>query len=150
MTPDEMESNYEKAMQAEQKLSIARASMDKLSAMGENVSMQDLVKAGGRLVAAGLDATSVAGMLADAGAMANDNPKLLAEWVQQQDVGLHQREAELKLSTRDLRYHMGLTGMQMITKGMGQMGGPMSVSGEGAHPQAPTSNPLLPQESPNG
>lgn len=154
MTPDEMESNYDKAQAALNKLTIARTSMDKLTSMGENVSMGDLVKAGGRLVASGLDATSVAGLLADAGAEASDNPKLLAEWVKHQDIELHQREAQLKLATRDLAYHMGLTGVQMIAKGMGQMGGPLGASGGGPDPSAsppPLSNPLMPSpETPNG
>lgn len=141
-SPGEMEAAFEQAQEAARKLSIARSGMDKLTSMGENVSMKDLVKLGGKLVAGGLDSTSVASLLADA---PQDNSSLLAEWVKQQDIQLHQREAELKLQTRDLRFHMGLTGMGMVSQGLSAQAGPMAPgaqpAGQAASP--PQSNPLM-------
>lgn len=147
--PDQLEAQFEQAQQAEAMLRIAREGLDGLVKKGDTVSMEDLVTVGGRLVANGLDSTQIASMLADA---PQDNPQLLAEWIQQQDIELHQREAHLQLATRDLRYHMGMAGMGMIMQGASQTAGALAPSDEGPGPAAPTpspSNPLLPG-GPNG
>jgi hypothetical protein len=150
MTLDEMETSFDQAQEAAKKLAIARAGMDKLTAMGENVSMKDLVKLGGKLVAAGLESLAVASMLADA---PQENPKLLAEWIQKQDIDLHQREAQLKLQTRDLRFHMGLAGMGLISQGLASQGGGLAPGGapQDEAPAPTQTNPLMPQAGgPNG
>lgn len=136
MSPDELEANYSKAMAAEQMLGVARSQLDKLAALGANVSMDDLVKSGAKLVAGGLDPTAVASMLADA---PSGSSELLAEWVTQQDLMLHQREAQLKLATRDLKYHMGIAGMHMLAQGTAQSAGALGPQGALTAPSAPSS-----------
>lgn len=137
----ELEQNYEQLKQAQQTLDVARAQMDKLAAKGDNVTIEDLVKVAGRLVARGLDPTAMASMLADA---PQENNGLLAEWVKKQDVELTQREQHLKLVMRSTRFQLGMKGIGMVKAGMGMN----ALTGGGGAPPGPVGpagpNALMP------
>lgn len=131
---NETSAGYEKLLQAEKTLGIARAGLDKLASMGENLSMEDLVSEAGKIVAAGVSPGAMANMLADA---PQDNSQLLAEWVKRQDMELTQREQQLKLALSVQRQRMGVEGMKMVTQAQGA-GNPL-MSGA----PAPTDNALM-------
>lgn len=121
--PDEILAGYEKLQGAEQMLGLARESLDDLVGMGQNVTMEDLVVAAGKLVGAGLTPGAMAAMLADA---PQDNPEMLAEWLAQRDVEITQREAQLKLALRVQRQRMGVAGLGMIEQAKGAAAGPLA------------------------
>lgn len=141
---DQLEQNFDRGQQAKQTLGVAREGMDGLLALGENVTMKDLVKVGAKLVAEGLDPTAIASLLADA---PQGNSLLLAEWIQQQDIELHQREAQLKFVNRSLGYQLGVAGMKMVARGASAAAGSLG----GAEPSAvPTGSlPAAPLVAPN-
>lgn len=142
---DELLSNYDKLQHAEQMLSITREQMDKLTAMGDNVSSDDLMGLAERLVGEGLEAQSMAMLLTDAYESSDNgtNPQRLAEWIRERDEDLQQREAHLKFVMTQQRHQMATTGLQML----GQMSG--QSDGEPPNPLA-SASPAPAQPSPLG
>lgn len=116
-----------KLQEAHARLSAVRGVMDQLTGMGDMVTPEDVVKGAGNLVAAGMSAPAIAGLLADM----PEQPQALQEWLKQQDAGVRQREAELEqakagvghaLAVSSLKLLMGL-GAENMQRQMSQIAG---------------------------
>lgn len=153
MNPDELSAGYDKLQQAAGTINVAREMMDRLVALGDNVSFEDIMDAASRLVAQGLDPTNMAGMLAEASQTGGENGKLLAEWVKQKDADLQQREAQLEQVTSQMRHQMVLTGMGMLKGAQGAGQAPAATPNALMPPQdadVSPASPTLAPETPNG
>ena len=106
---DVAQAQYETVKEGVQKLSAMRSEMDKLVALQDTVTLQDLVKAGGVLVGAGIPAVQIATILADA----PDGPGL-QPWLKQKDAAVAQWEAQAEQNLRLTRHEMGVAAMQNI------------------------------------
>ena len=134
---DQAAARFNKMKQACQTLAKVRGELDSLLALGDTVTQEDVVKAGSGLVAAGLSAPAVAGLLAD---MPPDGEALQA-WVSQHDQQTQAREAQAQHALAITRHELGLTAIRHI----------IGHSAEAqAQPQlAAGDNPLAPQEPGN-
>lgn len=107
---DQAAARYSKMKAAVATLSSVRKEMDGLVALHDTVSQEDVVKAAGRLVASGLGAVPVAGLLAD---MPPDG-EALQRWVQQQDQGVTVREQQAERALALTRHELGLVALRNI------------------------------------
>lgn len=91
-------------------LAKVREQMDKLTALADTVTQDDVVEAAGKLVGAGLGSVAVAGILAS---MPEDG-EALQGWVRQQDQQIVQREAQAVRALQLTRHQLGVTAMKSI------------------------------------
>jgi predicted component of type VI protein secretion system len=130
---DEAQAKWAKVTESETRLAAVRGVMDQLTQMGDMVTPEDVVKGAGRIVAAGMSASAVAGLLADM----PEQPQALQAWVAQQDQGVRQREAQLQqvkasvgheLGVKSLKLLMGLGAEQKMqqSEASGNTAGPMN------------------------
>lgn len=89
--------NYHKAVHtkvsnADRMLKVIRAEMEKLTAMADTVSPEDVIAAAGRVVGHGVPAKDMAQLLASMPAQAGQG---LAAWISQQNQMVQQQEAEV-------------------------------------------------------
>jgi len=82
---------FEKVDSSRQTLLKVRAELDKLQKLGDSVTTEDVIKAGGGLVAAGLTPKAVAGLMAT---LPPGGGEALAGWVQQHEQMLDQQEQQ--------------------------------------------------------
>lgn len=128
---DQAALRFQRMQEATSKLAVVRKELDGLTALGDMVTQDDVVKAASGLVAAGLGSVQVAGLLAD---MPDSGPALQA-WVAQHDKQTQVREAQAQQALAVTRHQMGLTALRHL----------MGASAEGGpSPQPPSapSNPL--------
>lgn len=107
---DQAAARFAKMKQACQTLDKVRKELDHLVALGDTVTQEDVVKAGSGLVAAGLGAAAVAGILADM----PDGGEALQGWVVQHDQETQQREAQAQRALAITRHELGLTAFRHI------------------------------------
>lgn len=105
--PDPM-TQYAKLQTAFQTLDAVRKGMDKLSALADTVTPEDVVREASILVAKGLTPTAVATLLSEM----PETPEQLAQWVSQQDAQVTQREQQLAAVTRQMRQRLGTTALR--------------------------------------
>jgi hypothetical protein len=101
---------FNKLTEADARLGAVRSALDSLVKLGDTVSQEDVVKAAGGLVGAGLSAPAIASMLAD---MPPDG-EALQGWIAQQDQGVKQREAQLKAVTGMAQHQMGVEALRAL------------------------------------
>jgi hypothetical protein len=107
----ELKAKFDKLQAAGKLLSSVRSELDQLSALGDMVSADDVMKSSSKLVAAGMSAGAVAGLLAD---MPPDGPGL-QEWVTLHDQGVKQREAQLEQVRANVQHELGVGAMKVLT-----------------------------------
>lgn len=107
---EEAAARYQKMMEAKRKLDATRTQMDWLLGLGDTVTTEDLVVAAGKLVAQGLGAVAMAGLLADA----PEAGEALQTWVQQQEVQIQQREAQAQQALDTTRHEMGVAALKTL------------------------------------
>lgn len=150
--------HYSKLEETSIRLGVVRQEMDKLVAMGDQVSQEDVVSAAGLLVAHGIGAVPMATLLAD---MPTGGEALQA-WLRQQDQIIHQNEAQIKAPLAEARHQLAMVGLHNLVGHMAearnardaQAAGPLAPQGgaaSAAPPQLPVSNDLaaVPQEAPS-
>lgn len=125
---------YEKLAEADKRLKSVREELDRLLRLGDMISEDDVVEAGAGLVAAGLTAPAVAGLLADM----PETPAALQSWVQQHDQQVKAREAQLDQVLTLARHELALTGFKSLA-------GRAMMQGGGGGPPSPS--PALPPSS---
>lgn len=134
---DQAAARFSKMKEATAKLAVVRKELDGLSALGDTVTQDDIVKASSSLVAAGLGAVQVAGLLAD---MPDGGPALQA-WVQQHDQQTRVREQQAEQALAITRHEMGLTALRHII-GASAEGQQQQQQAQPPSPASPSSNPL--------
>jgi len=138
----QLASGYKKLTEAKTLLDKVRAGMDSLAALGDMVSHEDVVKEAGKLVAAGLDPSAMASILAD---MPPEGEALQA-WVTQHDQQIAQREQQLEQVQGLVRHEMGTSAMKVLSlahlkEGLGaHLAGALGPQAPGAAPEG--SSPL--------
>ncbi len=110
---------YDKLMAAGKLLDAVQAGLMSLHDLGDTVSGEDVTHVAGELVAQGLDATAMAGMLAEM----PEKGELLAQWVEEHLADLAEREAQLDFVTKGLRQQMGVDAMRGLMAQFAQNGG---------------------------
>jgi hypothetical protein len=136
---------YDKLAESRQRLDVVREQLDKLTALGDTVSSEDVVDAAAEMVAHGLGALPMATLLADMPA----GGQALQSWLQQQDQQVRQREAALARPLKLAQHQLAVAGLHNLTGHMAeahnaaqaQAQGPLGASGppQGGSPPAGSS-----------
>lgn len=145
MAHGQIKSNYGKIKDMSVLLGHIRTEMDNLAQMGDAVSVDDVVKSAGRLVAHGVTPMGMATILAEM----PPGGEALRQWIAEKDLMIGQREQEAKLALGGLRHELGTTSLRLLAghavkDGM-EAPGPLAPNQPGQAP-APAPNPLAPQE----
>lgn len=127
-------------------ISATRAELDKLSAMGDSVTMEDVIKGTGALVAAGADPEALIAMIANPQSPMPEGGEALAGWVKQQDQMVKQREAGHQQAQELAQHQLGVSAMHVLAGHMGmgreqQTAGPSPMAGPNPS-TGPAPNPM--------
>jgi len=142
--PPSIGTAYGKLQEARGKMDVIQNALAKLMSMGDMVKPEDVIKAAGRIVAAGVDAKGIAAMLADM----PDKGELLAPWIAQHKEQIDQKEQQLDEVTHSVRHQLGVQSLQQLmsqTQPQPSMDSAASALGLGASAGA-ASNPLAMME----
>jgi len=123
--PPSLGTAYGKLQEARGKMDVIQNALAKLMSMGDMVKPEDVVKAAGRIVAAGVDAKGIATMLADM----PDKGELLAPWIAQHKEQIDQKEQQLDEVTHSVRHQLGVQSLQQL---MSQIQSQPSMNNAGA------------------
>lgn len=104
---DAAAAQFEKVKEAKGQLTVMRQGLDKLSALQDTVTTQDVVNAAAGLVAAGIGATEVATILADMPTQS----QALQVWVQEMSASVKDSEAQMAEAEEQSRFELGLSAM---------------------------------------
>lgn len=107
---DTLRAHFDKLKSAETLIKHSREVMDGLMKMGSSITPEDVVKGASKIVSAGVTPDAMAGLLAEMPMQT----ELLAGFVEQQDMGLRQREAQLEEMLKSVRGAMGATAMSQL------------------------------------
>lgn len=129
---------FNKVSQSMQMLEAVRKEFDKLTAMGDTVSMDDVIKGAGVLVSRGLSAPAIAGILADA----PDNPQALQAWVSRLDNAVIQQTAQREMELKLTRHAMAVAGLKSLVVNA------LRPPGPGVQPPTNTLAPAEPEGQP--
>lgn len=135
---DQSAAHVGKLKEAEGRATVIRQALDKLTALGDTVTPEDVTKQSSKLVAAGMGAEEVAGLLADM----PTGPEALQGWVAQHDQALRANEAQLGQALAVARHQLGVQALHhigavgMVNHGL-QQASPMTAPLAG-----PSNNPL--------
>ena len=107
---DKMAQQYGKMKQAVGALQVMRNAWDKLAALGDTITPDAVVDVAGDMVAGGIPAVRLAGLLADM----PEQPAQLQQWVAQQSQELAPKEAQAQKTLVAARYSLGHAAMQSL------------------------------------
>ena len=102
---------FEKIDSSKQTLERVRVQLDQLAKLGDNVTTEDVIKAGGGLVAAGLTPKAVAGLMAT---LPQGGGEALAGWVQQHEQMLEQQEQQNQQMHQMAAHQMGVSAIHAL------------------------------------
>ena len=102
---------YDKLVSAGHMLDHIREEMDKLSAMGDTVTPEDVVAGAGRLVGHGVRASELAAILSEMPTQAGQG---LAAWVAQNDALVTQQEQHVAQMRGIAAYRMGVSAVRVL------------------------------------
>jgi hypothetical protein len=114
---------FQHVQKANKEIQTTRKELDKLSALGDSVTPEDVIESAARQVASGRDPVQLATSLAD---MPQNGGEALATWVKQKDQMVQQAEAHMGMIEPHARHMMGvaalhkLIGHQVGTPGDGE------------------------------
>jgi len=139
---------FDKLDSSRQTLERVRAQLDQLAKLGDSVTAEDIIKAGGGLVAAGLTPKAVAGLMAT---LPPGGGQALAGWVDQQEQQLVMQEQQNKQMHQLAAHQMGASAIHALAShaheaqgAKAQAPAPQAATAKpGPGPSAPA-NPLLP------
>ena len=141
---------FEKLDTSRQTLLKVRAELDKLAKLGDSVTAEDVIKAGGGLVAAGLTPKAVAGLMAT---LPQGGGEALAGWVQQHEQMLEQQEQQNQQMHQMAAHQMGVSAIHALASHAHEAQGaqaPMSPAAAPAAAALAASNPLMPTADAGG
>lgn len=101
---------FKKLKSAKKKMDLTLKQFDKLSALGDTVSMEDVMEAASNMVAAGIPTISIASMLAEA----PEQPSQLQAWVGEQIQKIAPKAAQLDQIYSQAGYSLGLSALKSI------------------------------------
>lgn len=127
---DEMEqtkAQHDKLSGAAGTLAKVRTELDSLVKLGDMVTVEDVIKGAGGLVAAGLEPKAVTGLLADM----PQGGEALASWLKAHDADVTAREQQLEQVHSQVRHDMGVKAMRVL-----------AAHGQGAAQPMPQTQPM--------
>lgn len=131
---------WDKMKEGQAALKNTREQLDKLVALGDMVTGDDVLDAATELVASGQSAATLAGLLAD---MPQDGPSL-QQWILSQDQRVEQQEQAVEQGAKLAQHQVAVTAAQLL-HGYGTLGEPPAESGPRPATSvaaSPPSNPL--------
>lgn len=141
-------SRYDKLSTLNDQTNLISSELSQLMEMGDMVEPGDVTEAAARIVAAGVDAKQMAGVLSSM--PSGSSGDALAAWVAQSSQELMQKQEQLQPALAEARHDMGVAGLQMVAGHSiqqqapqfqppqpGAMPGPQAPSLSGAPAQAP-------------
>ena len=143
---------FEKVDSSRQTLLKVRAELDKLAKLGDSVTTEDVIKAGGGLVAAGLTPKAVAGLMAT---LPQGGGEALAGWVQQHEQMLEQQEQQNQQMHQLAAHQMGASAIHALASHAHEAQAAQAPQAPKSMPPAaaaaaPASNPLMPTADAGG
>ena len=141
---------FEKIDSSRQTLLKVRAELDKLQKLGDSVTTEDVIKAGGGLVAAGLTPKAVAGLMAT---LPQGGGEALAGWVQQHEQMLDQQEQQNQQMHQMAAHQMGVSAIHALASHAHEAQAAQAPTPPAAAPAAAAlaaSNPLMPTADAGG
>lgn len=131
-------SMFEKTGELVGRTDRARVQLEHLTALGDMIAPEDVIKSAGRLVAGGEDPLALAGLLADM----PDNPQALQGWVAQHAQQAAQTEQQVLQTHAAARHQLGVSALHVL-QAHGQQGGQMNQpTGELPGQLPPSANAL--------
>lgn len=130
---DNVQASYDKLRSGQAMLGKVRNGLDGLMKLGDTVSTEDVVKAAGNLVAAGLTPEGMATLLAEM----PEKSEQLQEWIAQHDQDVNKRMADIDKMTDQYRHQLGVEGMQRLLANGGQPSAQDTTGQDQATPQTP-------------
>lgn len=119
---------YQKLKEAQGKAASIRQELDQLVKKGDLVTQEDVTKGATKLVAAGMSAGELAGLLAD---MPPDG-EALQGWLVQHDLALRANEAKLNQQAGITRHDLGVGALRLVAAH--SMMNPLPPGGPGGLP----------------
>lgn len=122
-THETASAQFGKLSQAGAMLDQARQQLTSLTRLGDMVTSEDVIKAAGRLVAAGLSPMAMAKLLSD---MPSEGPQL-QNWLGEHVAQISQREAQLAPVLAAARHDLGVSAMRSLmghSAGLPEQGSP--------------------------
>lgn len=107
---DSLMAQYDKLRVAQHMLDVTQEGLDRLAALGDTVTTEDVVHEAGVLVAQGLDPIEMAGMLAEM----PEKGEQIVEWLAGHVQDLAEREAQLQMVTRAVRQEIATGAMRKL------------------------------------
>jgi len=107
---DKMAQQYGKMKQAVGALQVMRNGWDKLAALGDTITADAVIDVAGDMVAGGIPAVRLAGLLADM----PEQSAQLQQWVAQQSQELAPKEAQAEKALVAARYSLGMAAFQSM------------------------------------
>lgn len=143
---------YGKIKEVIGKAQVIRTQLDELVKMGDMVTTEDLVHHASKLVAKGIGAAEIAGILSEA----PEQGEALAGWINMKDQKLRQEEAQLQQMASLSRHNMGVSSLRLLgAHAMAQLHGfgmepqpSTGIPGSGAGPAGGAANDLMAGGSP--
>ena len=132
---------FEKLDKSRQTLLKVRAELDKLQKLGDSVTTEDVIKAGGGLVAAGLTPKAVAGLMAT---LPPGGGEALAGWVQQHEQMLDQQEQQNQQMHQLAGHQLAASAVNSLASYAHEAKGQKAQAQAQASPPPTAANPLLP------
>jgi len=138
---------FEALAKAKGNLDVIDAELEKLIAMGDAVTQEDVVKAAGKLVAHGIEVKAVANLLAE---MPTENGDLLADWLKANEKTLRDTQEMVMPQYLVAKHEMGVSALRMLAQESMKGGTTAGMPGELAPAVATTGAPPNPLMSPAG
>lgn len=124
---EQAQAQYSKLAETATRLGVVRQEMDKLVAMGDQVTQENVVSAAGLLVAHGIGAVPMATLLADM----PKSGEALQDWLRQQDQIIHQNEQKIQMPLAQARHQLAMAGLHNLVGHMAEAHGAKSAEGQG-------------------
>jgi hypothetical protein len=109
-THDALRAHYDKLMESRELLDHVRVELDGLKKLGDAVSLDDVMKASGRLVGHGFGAANMAELLTSL--PQGDGGAPLAAWIAQHDLDVTGREEQMDRIQNGLGHHLAVAAMR--------------------------------------
>lgn len=152
-THDVLRAHYDKLMESRELLDHVRIELDGLKKLGDSVSLNDVMKASGRLVGHGFGAANMAELLTSLPQGSGGAP--LAAWIAQHDADVTGREAQMDKIQNGLGHHLAVAAMRGLamhhlesTAGPQQPTSPLSGAGAGSDQPIQSGGLAISQTSP--
>ena len=138
------QARYQKLMSSDKMMEKVKGELDKLVTLGDLVEPEDVVKSAGRLVAGGLGAVPMAGMLAEM----PDNSQALQQWLAQHSEQVGKRIDAIKPALAVARHEMGVSATRLLA-GVSSIPGASAQVGDSNGPGIPNALAAPPGNSPS-